>query len=147
MGHPLSLALQIGLVDVLKSWGITPNIVLGHSSGEMAAAYACGAISAESAISAGLFRTSLKQSQDRPGSMAAIGLGREETLPYLIPGVIIACENSQCSVTLSGDTEELKKVVQSISSDRPGVFARFLRVKKAYHSRKFASTLTRYLTT
>jgi acyl transferase domain-containing protein len=136
MGHPLSLALQIGLVDVLRSWNISPSIVLGHSSGEMAAAYACGAISAESAIAAGLFRSSSKESPNRTGSMAAIGLGREEVLPYLEPGVIIACENSQCSVTVSGDTKAVEKVVQTIKFTRPDVFTRLLQVRKAYHSRK-----------
>ncbi|KAI1265004.1 putative polyketide synthase [Xylariaceae sp. FL1019] len=134
MGHPLTLAIQIGLVDVLRSWGVTPSFVLGHSSGEMAAAYASGALTAESAMSAGLFRSAFQESTSRQGSMAAVGLGREEVLRHLKAGVVIACENSQCSVTLSGDSDQLSEVIQSIESDSPGTFTRFLRVEKAFHS-------------
>ncbi|KAI0439264.1 putative polyketide synthase [Xylaria telfairii] len=134
MGHTLSLALQIGLIDVFKSWNISPSTVIGHSSGEMAAAYACGAISAENAIAAALFRSSLTGSLNRSGSMAAIGLGREKVFPYLEPGVTIACENSQSSVTISGDTKAVEKVVQTICSTRPDVFTRRIQVQKAYHS-------------
>lgn len=135
-GHPLSIALQIGLIDVLRAWGIKPDVIMGHSSGEMAAAYASGAITAESAMAAATFRGTSNVSSERKGSMAAIGLGRDEILPYLVPGVVIACDNSQLSVTLSGDTEGVEKVIQTLKAERPGVFARFLRVEKAFHSCK-----------
>ncbi|KAI1131714.1 putative polyketide synthase [Nemania abortiva] len=134
MGHPLSIALQIGLVSVLRSWGITPDVVLGHSSGEMAAAYASGAITAESAIAAAVFRSSLDSAPDQKGTMAAIGLGREEVLPYLLPGVIVACENSQCSVTLSGDSDKVLEVIETIRAKQPATFTRLLKVEKAFHS-------------
>jgi acyl transferase domain-containing protein len=135
-GHPLSIAVQIALVDVLRSWGIVPNFVLGHSSGEMAAAYASGAITAEGAMAAAAFRGSTNESSSKKGSMAAIGLGRDDMAPYMEPGVVIACENSQCSVTLSGDAEQVEKVVQKVKQDQPGVLARPLRVEAAFHSRK-----------
>ncbi|PYI02487.1 polyketide synthase [Aspergillus sclerotiicarbonarius CBS 121057] len=134
MGHPLSIALQIGLIDVLRSWGIVPTVVLGHSSGEMAAAYASGAITAEGAMAAATFRGASHETSSRKGSMAAIGLGRDEATPLLQPGVVIACENSHQSVTISGDTEQVERVVKSIQAERPDVFARFLRVEKAFHS-------------
>jgi acyl transferase domain-containing protein len=135
-GHPLSIALQIALIDLLRSWKIEPDVVLGHSSGEMAAAYASGAITAEGAMAAATFRGTSNVSSDRKGSMAAIGLGREEVLQYLVPGVVIACDNSQLSVTLSGDTEGIKEVIQTLKTERPGIFARLLHVEKAFHSRK-----------
>lgn len=135
MGHPLSIALQIALIDVIRSWGIEPTVVLGHSSGEMAAAYASGSITAEGAMAAATFRGSSHSEGSREGSMAAIGLGKTEVLPYMESGVVIACENSQCSVTISGDSEQVAKVVEKIKSSQPGVLARFLRVEKAFHSR------------
>jgi acyl transferase domain-containing protein len=135
-GHPLSIALQIALIDVLRSWGIKPDVVLGHSSGEMAAAYASGAITAEGAMAAATFRGTSNVSSDRKGSMAAIGLGRDEILPYLVPGVVIACDNSQLSVTISGDTEGVEQVIETLKKEQPSVFARLLRVEKAFHSRK-----------
>lgn len=139
MGHPLSLALQIGLVDVLRSWGIKPNMILGHSSGEMAAAYASGAITAESAMAAAVFRNSLDCGPDQKGAMAAVGLSPENVLPFLVPGVVIACENSQCSITLSGDWNRVLEVVKAINLELPGTFTRLLRVEKAFHSRKYSN--------
>lgn len=137
MGHPLSIALQIGLIDVLRSWGIVPKLVLGHSSGEMAAAYASGSITAEGAMAAATFRGVNHETNSRKGSMAAIGLGPEQVRPYLEPGVVIACENSQLSVTLSGDTDVMTRVVNRVKDERHEVLARFLRVEKAFHSRMF----------
>lgn len=135
MGHPLSIALQIALIDVIRSWGIEPTVVLGHSSGEMAAAYASGSITAEGAMAAATFRGSSHSRGSREGSMAAIGLGKAEVLAYMESGVVVACENSQCSVTISGDSEQVAKVVEKIKASQPGVLARFLRVEKAFHSR------------
>lgn len=128
--------MQIALVDVLRSWGMKPDLVLGHSSGEMAAAYASGAITAEGAMAAATFRGTSNVSSDRKGSMAAIGLGREQVSPFLVPGVVIACDNSQSSVTLAGDTEAVERVMGTLKAEQPGVFARLLRVEKAFHSRK-----------
>lgn len=140
LGHPLCVALQIALVNVLRGWGIQPDFVLGHSSGEVAAAYASGAVTAEAAMATATFRGSshVSLSEQKKGAMAAVGLGREDVLPFLEPGVDIACENSQMSVTLSGDADGIDKVIEKLKADRPGVFARLLRVEKAYHSRKFS---------
>ncbi|KAF5014651.1 hypothetical protein F66182_14290, partial [Fusarium sp. NRRL 66182] len=137
-GHPLSIAVQIGLIDILRAWDIKPDFVLGHSSGEMAAAYASGAISATAAMAAATFRGTTS-SDEKPGSkprgaMAAIGLGAREMDEFMEPGVVIACENSQCSVTISGDIDQVALIVENVQKRRPGVLARFLRVEKAFHS-------------
>lgn len=137
-GHPLSIAVQIGLIDILRAWNIKPDFVLGHSSGEMAAAYASGAISATAAMAAATFRGSTS-SDEKPGGkprggMAAIGLGAHEMDEFMEPGVVIACENSQCSVTISGDIDQVALIVENVQKRRPGVLARFLRVEKAFHS-------------
>ncbi|KAJ3464711.1 hypothetical protein MRS44_009497 [Fusarium solani] len=134
MGHLVCVAMQVALVDVLRSWNIVPDFVLGHSSGETAAAYACGAITAEAAVYAATRRGIGNASSQRKGSMAAVGLGRDEIQPFLLEGVNIACENSQSNVTLSGDTEQVESIVATLKAERPGVFARLLRVEKAYHS-------------
>jgi len=134
VGHPVCAALQIALVDVLRSWGVVPDIIIGHSSGEIAAAYASGAITAEVAMFIATRRGINNLISQRKGSMAAVGLGRDEIQPYLLPGVDIACENSQCNVTLSGDTDALESVIEALQADQ--VFVRKLRVEKAFHSRK-----------
>ncbi|KAK5991657.1 Highly reducing polyketide synthase lcsB [Cladobotryum mycophilum] len=134
-GHVLVVAVQLGLVDMLHSWGMRPDWVLGHSSGEIAAAYASGAITAEAAISVAALRSTVTNGPGgKPGVMAALGLGPHEVGPYMEPGVVIACENSQSSVTVAGDSEQVEKTVQKIKKQRFGILARLLRVERAYHS-------------
>jgi len=67
--------------------------------------------------------------------MAAVGMGRETVMPYLVDGVVIACENSPNSVTLSGDEDILGKVLEHIKHDSADIFVRRLKVEMAYHSR------------
>lgn len=67
--------------------------------------------------------------------MAAVGLGRDAVRPYLVDGVVIACENSPASITLSGDMDKVDAVVESIKHDFPDVFVRRLQVEMAFHSR------------
>jgi acyl transferase domain-containing protein len=135
--QPLCTAIQIGLVNLLRQWGVHPSKVVGHSSGEIAAAYAAGAITAEAAVTIAYYRGQVTKMQTQPGSMAAVGLGRNEVTKYLLHGVKIACENSPHSVTLSGDTEKVNSVLAAIKSSSPDTFGRQLRVEMAYHSRKF----------
>ena len=87
-----------------------------------------------------------KEKKRQRGSMAAIGLGAHEMDEYMEPGVVIACENSQLSVTVSGDSEQVDKVVNNIKEKRPGVLARPLLVEKAFHSRKWLSFIQYYNT-
>jgi acyl transferase domain-containing protein len=134
--QPLCTAVQIGLVNLFRQWGIHPSKVVGHSSGEIAAAYAANAITAEAAIIVAYYRGQVTKLQNQPGSMAAVGLGRDHVVKYLVKGVTIACENSPQSVTLSGDTDKVTDVLASIKESSPDTFARQLRVEMAYHSRK-----------
>ncbi|EGE05508.1 fatty acid synthase S-acetyltransferase [Trichophyton equinum CBS 127.97] len=114
--------------------GIRPSSVVGHSSGEITAAYAAGAITSELAIIIAYYRGKITKELATKGAMAAVGLGRDRVTPYLEDGVVIACENSPLSVTLSGDVTTLRKAVGSIKRDLPDAFCRELRVSVAYHS-------------
>ncbi|KAL4863599.1 hypothetical protein BDV12DRAFT_206352 [Aspergillus spectabilis] len=134
LSQPLCTALQIALVNVLSTWGFAPSSVVGHSSGEIAAAYAAGAITAKSAIIIAYYRGKLAMQVEGKGAMAAVGLGRGEVNPYLEEGVVIACENSPQSVTISGDTAVVDKVTEAIRKDFPDALCRRLQVSTAYHS-------------
>ncbi|KAE8141770.1 polyketide synthase [Aspergillus pseudotamarii] len=134
LSQPLCTALQVGLVEVLRSWNIHPSAVVGHSSGEIAAAYTTGAITAEQAIKIAYFRGQVSKLLRTEGGMAAVGLSRDIVADYLEDGVIIACENSPESVTISGDKSTVVKVLSRISEAFPSAFCRHLRVKVAYHS-------------
>jgi acyl transferase domain-containing protein len=138
LSQPLCTALQLALVDTFASVGVQPAAVVGHSSGEVAAAYAAGAITANEAITIAFYRGQITKLQTKPGAMAAIGMGSEDVQEYLQPGVILACENSPKSVTIAGDTEAVGFVVARIKETRPNVLARQLQVDKAYHSHHMA---------
>lgn len=135
--QPLCTALQCALVDLLHSLGVRASAVVGHSSGEIGAAYASGALSLQDAIVVAYNRGICSSAIKRSGAMGAIGLGREEVRPFLRPGVVIGCENSPESVTVSGDVEAVDAVIDDVKASRPETLARRLRVDKAYHSRKF----------
>ena len=111
--------------------------VVGHSSGEIAAAYAAGLITREEAIKIAYFRG--KAATECPNKtavgMLAVGLGSDQVQKYLAGLerlVQIACYNSPDSVTLSGELEKLKEV--KFQLDQDGHFARLLHVDLAYHS-------------
>lgn len=147
--QPCCTALQIALVDMLKTWGIEPSAVVGHSSGEIAAAYASGAISAADAIKVAYYRGLAAKIRSKlvseKGGMAAIGLGRQDVTPYLQLGVIVGCENSPSSVTLSGDEDKLTLVMEKVKTDHPSVLVRKLRVDCAYHSHHMEAVASQYL--
>nr|ALQ32767.1 putative polyketide synthase [Fusarium aywerte] len=132
--QPLVCAVQVALVDLLQSWGIVPAAVIGHSSGEMAAAYSAGAISSEEAITIAYYRGYVNKEYTRDGGMAAVGMGGQEVAHYLVEGVVVACENSPQSVTLSGDKNALWEVCEKIKDQVPDCFIRQLKVNIAYHS-------------
>jgi acyl transferase domain-containing protein/SAM-dependent methyltransferase len=134
LSQPLCTAVQIALVDLFAAAGVEPSAVVGHSSGEIAAAYATGALTAREAIFAAWQRGIAAKKQTKSGAMAAVGLGWDEVKPFLVTDVVVACENSSRSVTLSGDTSKIQETVLSIKKSYPDVMARLLKVDKAYHS-------------
>ena len=67
-------------------------------------------------------------------------MGRDQVAKYLVAGVVIACENSPSSVTLSGDKKQLNNLVSKITAEQPDAFVRHLKVEMACHSRNFSLT-------
>lgn len=139
--QPLCTAVQIALSNLLVLWGFLPTGVIGHSSGEIAAAHSAGAITMETAIIISYYRgqvtKSISENDATPqGGMAAVGLSPEKAKRYLVDGVVIACVNSPQNVTLSGDSDKLDRVIAGIQSTGDDIFCRRLRVGVAYHSRK-----------
>ncbi|THW50357.1 ketoacyl-synt-domain-containing protein [Aureobasidium pullulans] len=109
--------------------------VVGHSSGEVAAAFSAGLLTISEAIAVAYFRGIAVTKYGKPGAMMAVGLGAEEmqVLMRNQPDVMIACQNSPQSVTLSGGAIAISQV-HSILSQK-GIFARILNTSQnAYHS-------------
>lgn len=144
LSQPLSTAIQVALVQLLEQYGVRPDMVVGHSSGEIAAAYSCGSISADDAIAVAYYRGKVMleeagNTKTTAGRMAAIGLGPNQVQPYLADGVSIGCENSPESTTITGDQDAVEQAMQRIKDANPDVFVRALRVDRAYHSRMYLS--------
>jgi acyl transferase domain-containing protein/phospholipid N-methyltransferase len=134
LSQPLCTAVQIALVDLFAAVGVKPSVVVGHSSGEIAAAYAAGALTAREAIIAAWQRGRAANKQTRPGAMAAVGLSWDEVRAFLTPNVVVACENSPRSITLSGDSSEVEGTILRIRKSYPDATVKLLKVDKAYHS-------------
>ncbi|KAE9370652.1 hypothetical protein N431DRAFT_559764 [Stipitochalara longipes BDJ] len=134
LSQPLSTAIQIAIVQGFRRRGIVPAAVVGHSSGEIAAAFASGVISLPEAMIASYYRGFVTKNQKRVGAMAAIGLGVKEASLFLKDGIVIACDNSPNSVTFSGDVELIDGTIKAIKEAKPDVLARKLKVDMAYHS-------------
>ncbi|KAL8717345.1 MAG: hypothetical protein Q9225_005405 [Loekoesia sp. 1 TL-2023] len=140
--QPLCTALQIGIVCLLRSWGIKPDAVVGHSSGEICAAFAAGLITMRNAIITAYYRghvlaksSTLSSAAEAQGSMCAVGMGEDQCLGLLrgLEGrVQLAAVNSPYSCTLSGDRTVVQSVVNLYAEK--GQFCRELKVGKAYHS-------------
>ena len=141
ISQPACTVVQVALVALLKSWGITPSAVVGHSSGEIAAAYAAGAYDVSSAVALAYLRGQMtlllkQKATDVHGGMIAVGAGPEEVKPMLaeLPGyAILACINSPSSVTVSGDRNAIV-ALDGILKEKQ-IFARQLKVDVAYHTR------------
>ena len=132
--QPLSTAIQIALVNLLRSWGVIPVAVVGHSSGEIAAAYTTGSLTCRKAILEAYFRGLVTRTKLADGAMAAVGLGGDEVRSYLTQGVVIGYENSPNSTIISGDRAALAKVIATIKRESPHIFVQSLHVDNAYHS-------------
>ena len=152
LSQPTTTAVQIALVDLLSIWSITPNAVVGHSSGEIAAAYAAGALSLADcmliAYRRGCFAESLKKTRpDRPGGMLAIGASPAKVRPMLqrlgSAHAVIACVNAPSLVTASGDERAIIQL-QAVAEDE-SLFNRRLKVDVAYHSPHMDDVATQYL--
>lgn len=113
----------------------------GHSSGEIAAAYAAGALTLESAMSIAYFRGLVAANLNKSfpaikGAMLAIGASSAVATSFinqLVNGpVVVACVNSPSSITASGDLNAIVELQQLV--EEKGLFCRRLPVDVAYHS-------------
>ncbi|KAI9661732.1 MAG: putative Hybrid PKS-NRPS biosynthetic cluster [Bathelium mastoideum] len=140
LSQPLCTAIQIVMVDMLKSAGIKFKAVIGHSSGEIAAAYAAGFISARDAIRIAYFRGWYAKLAGGPkgqkGAMLAVGTSWEDAqelaeLPAFKGRLTVAAHNSSASVTMSGDADAIAHAKDVFDEEKK--FARLLKVDTAYH--------------
>lgn len=151
--QPCTTAVQIALVDLLETCGVQPEAVCGHSSGEIAASYAAGALSKQAAMQVaylrGICSSQAKSLNQTTGAMLAVGEGEEainKRIRSLDSGngkVTVACVNSPESTTISGDLAAISEL-QAVLEDA-SVFNRRLQVDSAYHSHHMEVVAQSYL--
>lgn len=153
MSQPLCTVLQIALVELLRTFGLVPRAVVGHSSGEIAAAYTVGALSHQAACKVAYYRGQVAQeirqvSVSNPGAMMSVNLAESEVLAHLKylkieETVHIACVNSPTNVTLSGPSECID--ILKCRFDQLKIFAQKVNTGVAYHSPAMRAASTNYL--
>ena len=136
LAQPAIFMIQCALVEMLAAWGVHPECVVGHSSGEVAAAYASGALSLADATRLVYHRATLQQRVAGSGRMLAIGLDRpgvEDLLRNHRPAEAgIACENSPANTVICGKEAALRPVMAEL--DRRGLQNRLIPGNIAFHS-------------
>ncbi|KAJ8132485.1 hypothetical protein O1611_g1135 [Lasiodiplodia mahajangana] len=139
-------ALQIALISLLEQWGIHLTAAVGHSSGEIAAAYATGRLRASEAIVVAYFRGQAVSANRKDGLMVAVGLGLEQVEPFIdgFQGHLkVAAVNSPDSTTVSGDSEAIHELAANLTTQN--VFNRILKTgNNAYHSHHMLSLGSSY---
>ncbi|KAL4962931.1 type I polyketide synthase [Aspergillus stella-maris] len=152
--QPMCTAIQLALVDLLQEFGVLPSAVLGHSSGEIAAAYAAGAVSFQDAITIAYYRgklaSELVAANQSPGAMIAVGASPEVAEQHIAKvgtdygRMRVACFNSPSSVTVSGDVSAIDRLKEIL--DEESVFNRKLMTHgAAYHSHQMELMADSYI--
>ncbi|TGJ86271.1 hypothetical protein E0Z10_g2470 [Xylaria hypoxylon] len=152
LSQPLCVAIQIVLVRILRTTGIEFDAVVGHSSGEITAAYAAGVISAEDAICLAYYRGLYSRlscgTQGQNGAMMAVGTSYNDIMDLCESEdfrgrISIAAHNSSSSFTIAGDEDAIEEIKTILDDEKK--FSRRLKVDKAYHSYHMNQCVNKYL--
>ena len=136
IGHPCTVAVQMAVVALLRHWGIQADAVVGHSAGEVVAAYVAGILNLESALKIVWQHCQLMKKTDRDGKMAFIALPLNDIQAHndsaeISKKISIAAVNGPKSVVLSG-TQGVDEWIEYCQNN--GIFCRSLKMDVAFHS-------------
>jgi hybrid polyketide synthase/nonribosomal peptide synthetase FtdB len=135
LAQPANFAVQAGLAALWHSWGVHPDAVVGHSTGEIAAFFEAGVYTFSDAVLVAIHRSRLQQRLVGSGGMLAVGLSGKEAAERIGPWadkVSVAAENSPTSVTLAGDFAALDEIADTLRNEQ--IFVKPLEVLVPYHS-------------
>jgi acyl transferase domain-containing protein/NAD(P)-dependent dehydrogenase (short-subunit alcohol dehydrogenase family)/acyl carrier protein len=133
--QPALFAVMVALAELWRACGVCPDAVVGHSQGEIAAAYVAGALSLEDASRVVAVRSKALAALAVRGGMVSVALGGEELkqlLGSLEGSVSVAAHNGPAATVLSGETDALQELLAGC--ERRGIRARRIPVDYAAHS-------------
>ncbi|MDT0612245.1 type I polyketide synthase [Streptomyces sp. DSM 40712] len=135
-------AVEVALTALLRSLGVRPDVVLGHSVGELAAAHTAGVLSLPDAARLVAARAVLMQALPAGGAMVSVRAAESAVLPFLNEQVALAAVNGPDAVVLSGRGEPVLAAAAQLAAD--GIRTTRLAVSHAFHSPLVAGMLDQF---
>lgn len=134
LAQPLIVAVQYSLVKLLKSFGITPDKLIGHSIGELTAACVSGVFSFGDIIELAAHRGKIMHQQER-GSMLAVNMQTSELTQYISQNIEISLINAPEFCVVSGSESDILNFKDLLNQKVPQVQTTILKTSHAFHSR------------